>query len=130
MHLIKEAQMAAESTIPNLAELSSQFRSLAEMASKLSEQIENILAPNENADDHTSRSIAGIIRDVAGEFGVPDAAIRGNSRVRIVAIPRQEVMRRAHDAGFSLHQIGHVLSRDHTTVLHGIKAAKARAVAQ
>ena len=40
----------------------------------------------------------------------------------VVADARQQVMANAHEAGCSSTQIGHVLGRDHTTVLHGIAA--------
>ena len=117
--------MAAKATIPNLAELSSQFRTLADMAGKLADQID--MAVGERSKPAPRGAIAKIIKDVADEFGVLPSEIRGTDRSRHLVWPRQEAMRRAHEAGFSYPQIGHVLNRDHTTVIHGARAAEMRA---
>ena len=51
----------------------------------------------------------------------------GPERARHVSWPRQEFMLAAHEAGYSMPQIGRFLgSRDHTTILHGIRAARKR----
>lgn len=63
---------------------------------------------------------------VAREHGVAIADILSDSRIRRVTRARQEVMRRAVEAGFSLGRVGRFLGRDHTTVLHGVNAARAR----
>ncbi len=54
-------------------------------------------------------------------------AMQAKSRSHGVSIPRQLAMADMHEAGFSTPVIGRFFNRDHTTVLHGIKAAKARA---
>lgn len=52
--------------------------------------------------------------------------MRGKSRERHIAWPRQEAMLAMVEEGFSLQQIGRFLNRDHTTVMTGARAAKAR----
>lgn len=54
------------------------------------------------------------------------AELRGTSRQVRYAHPRQEAMLIMHEAGYSMPRIGRFFHRDHTTVLHGIRAAKAR----
>lgn len=71
-------------------------------------------------------SIKQIVRDVAAAYGEKAEDILGRDRKRKFVIPRQEVMRRAYEAGLSLPQIGRAMGRDHTTVLHGISRAKER----
>jgi len=52
---------------------------------------------------------------------------QGRGRTQDIAHPRQDFMTAAHDKGFSVSQIGRFLSRDHTTILYGIRAARFRA---
>ena len=68
-----------------------------------------------------------IVLDVARAKGVHRNHIMGRRRLKHYAIARQEVMRRAYETGlFSYEEIGVFLGRDHTTVMHGIKAAQSR----
>ena len=67
-----------------------------------------------------------IAQAVAQENEITLADILGQSRQRASAWPRQTVMLLASEAGFSNPQIGRFLARDHTTVLSGIRAARAR----
>lgn len=77
--------------------------------------------------DHVAAPITRIIMSVADEYSVPAYQITGPSRAEVYAIPRQEVMRRAMDAGYSSTRIGRALGgRDHTTVLHGARRARDR----
>lgn len=71
-----------------------------------------------------------IARAVAQENEITLDDILGTSRQRAVAWPRQTVMLLASEAGFSNPQIGRFLRRDHTTVLSGVRAARARRNAQ
>lgn len=64
--------------------------------------------------------------EVAAATGVTVEALRGPRRIAEVAQPRQALMHRAHAAGRGLSQIGRWLRRDHTTVLHGIRAHEKR----
>ncbi|MDI9407797.1 MAG: helix-turn-helix domain-containing protein [Candidatus Pacebacteria bacterium] len=52
--------------------------------------------------------------------------LRGPSQLAHISRPRQEAMLIMHEAGYSMPRIGRFFHRDHTTVLHGIRAAKAR----
>ncbi len=77
--------------------------------------------------DHVASPITKIIMAVADEYGVPAYQISGPSRAAVYAVPRQEVMRRALDAGYSSTRIGRALNRDHTTVIYGAARARERA---
>ena len=63
-----------------------------------------------------------IIYRVAQKHGVGVGDIRGPSRKPILVLARQEAAYEIRmKRGLSLPQIGVMLGRDHTTVLHGIK---------
>lgn len=70
--------------------------------------------------------VCEIATAVAAETGVPVRAIYGNSRKRQVAEARQLVMYIAVEHGISTNIVGYALNRDHTTVIHGHRAEKAR----
>ena len=60
--------------------------------------------------------------------GVTRHLLKSPIRTKPVAHARQEAMVVFMDAyEMSLTQVGHILSRDHTTVLHGCRAANKRA---
>jgi chromosomal replication initiation ATPase DnaA len=69
-----------------------------------------------------------IERQVALRHGITVEDLRGPCRARRVAWPRQELMWRARrETRLSLPQIGERLGgRDHTTVIHGVRAHQAR----
>ena len=72
-------------------------------------------------------SIRRLVEVVAQEFGVTAAQIVSDRRPARIVLPRQVVMwiavqRQQH----SLPRVGHCLLRDHTTVLHGVRAVTAR----
>ena len=68
-----------------------------------------------------------VIDDIAVEYRVEPELVLGDSRNRRVAWARQELCRRLYDHwGYSLPIIGRLISRDHTTVLHGVRAARRR----
>lgn len=71
-------------------------------------------------------AILEIAEEVSDATGIPTAVITGDSRVRHIAHARQLVYYIAHRAGFSLTEIGMVFRRDHTTILHGIRAESSR----
>lgn len=81
------------------------------------------------ADGHsvpmTMREIAS---QVADRYGLALDELRGPSRARPVCWPRQEAMFLCYKTGrFSLPQIGRFFGdRDHTTVLHAIRAVEKR----
>ena len=70
--------------------------------------------------------IRTIIREVAKLTGVPQDDILSPKRDRVTSRARQMVMWKAHKEGHSLPQIGRVLGRDHTSVLHGVRAINRR----
>jgi chromosomal replication initiation ATPase DnaA len=72
-------------------------------------------------------SMARIAARIAEFYGISVADLRGPRRDRNLAWPRQDAMAAMRDAGFTLGQIGRYLDgRDHTTILTGIRASKAR----
>jgi chromosomal replication initiator protein len=59
---------------------------------------------------------------VAAHFGLTREEMRGMSRKRAVARPRQVAMFLAREiTGQSLPRIGQQFARDHTTVLYGVR---------
>lgn len=66
--------------------------------------------------------------EVAREYGVTVEELEGQGRTRSITVPRQDLMWRMVQAKrWSLPQIGRCLGgRDHTTVMHGVKAHQAR----
>lgn len=74
-------------------------------------------------------SIRGVITEVAERHDLTLDEIRGPGRHRWLTRPRQEAMYLLWETGrYSLSQIGyHLGKRDHTTVLHGVRAHKRRA---
>lgn len=68
-----------------------------------------------------------IIVECAIENGVSVADLKSTKRTRDVAWPRQDCFLRLREhTNLSLTQIGRMFSRDHTTVLYGIRRATAR----
>lgn len=66
--------------------------------------------------------------DVARDYGVTVKELEGQGRQRSITVPRQDLMWRMVQAKrWSLSQIGRSIGgRDHTTVMHGIRAHQAR----
>lgn len=75
---------------------------------------------------HRPPTVKDIAWEVAQEHGLSLDDIRNGSRAFRFSHPRQEAMRRAHEAGYSLPQIARFWGYDHTTVLHGVRAAQKR----
>lgn len=71
--------------------------------------------------------MADITAAVAVLHGLTADDLRGRSSTQRIARPRQEAMLIMREAGYSLSRIARFFGRDHTTVMHGIAAAKARA---
>jgi len=67
-----------------------------------------------------------VLDEVAAAAGVSVADILGPSRRARVVAARQAVMAVLHRRGWSSPRIGRALRRDHSTVLHGIRAHAAR----
>jgi hypothetical protein len=71
------------------------------------------------------QSVANILREVALEHGLTVAALIGQGRSRHIAWPRQEAYYRAFTEcqHLSYPEIARRIGgRDHTTVLHGVRA--------
>jgi len=67
-----------------------------------------------------------IALEVAAAYGLTLGDLQSDRTDRRVAWPRQHVMHRLY-ADYSLPEIGRFLGgRDHTTVLHGVRAHQAR----
>ncbi len=75
-------------------------------------------------------SIRQVCRDVMKRHGISHDDFYSKSRKRPVAWARQEAMAIAHDAGKSLPMIGRHFGMDHTSILHGVRAHKARSGAK
>lgn len=63
-----------------------------------------------------------VLRAVADFYGVTTEDLTGKRRVQRIVVPRHVAMYIMREDGrLSLPQIGQVLNRDHTTVLHGVE---------
>jgi hypothetical protein len=68
-----------------------------------------------------------MLLSICAERGIEWPEIMSETRgQKHIAYARQDFMKKAHVAGFSMPQIGTFLGRDHTTVLHGIRASEKR----
>lgn len=76
--------------------------------------------------DARKGTVEQIVAEVAAATGLTAKAIYSTSRRANVARARQIAMYEARQHGLSLAQIGHAMNRDHTTVLHGIRAEEQR----
>lgn len=71
--------------------------------------------------DPSPAIIARLIAEVSAETGVSQPNIRGRQRKRPIARARQLVMYRARMADISFSEIGRVMGRHHTTVMHDVE---------
>ena len=70
--------------------------------------------------------IRGIAAEVAESTGVPHKAIMGVRRDARTVQARQLVMYIARRQGLSFERIGYAMCRDHSTVVHGVRAEEKR----
>lgn len=70
--------------------------------------------------------LSAIAGPIAEAYGIPLSDMRGESKERRFVWPRQEAMLAMREAGFSTPRIGQFFRRDHSTVMHGIAAARKR----
>ena len=69
-----------------------------------------------------------IFHVVCEQYGVPREILLGKSRLRVYSRPRQMAMYLLrHLTRKSYPDIGRVMGKDHTTVLHGVRAVDRRA---
>ena len=74
------------------------------------------------------RTAKQIIADIAAANGITPSELMGNCRERKFSWPRQEAMHAMrNELDMPLPQIGRIMNRDHTTVIHGIERVQARA---
>ncbi len=67
------------------------------------------------------------VQAIAERHGLPVEAVMGRCRQREYVLARQEAMWVLRNRlGDSLPRIGRLMGRDHTTILHGIRAHEAR----
>ena len=78
--------------------------------------------PQTIADTHVKQAV----RLVSLATGIQQQFIYSNDKGARVARARQAAMYIAYQAGVSLSAIGRSLGRDHSTVLHGIRAEAKR----
>jgi chromosomal replication initiation ATPase DnaA len=86
-----------------------------------------ILSPADLArcDDIASKGLAHVkpfVDAVAEATGIPARLIYGQSRKAQYAQARQLVYFLAHQSGVGFSTIARAMHRDHTTVMHGVKA--------
>ena len=74
----------------------------------------------------TDRRARDVLREVSRATGIKITDLTGYSRRRSIVWPRQVAYLALHRAGYSLSDIGRIMHRDHTTVMHGIAVAKQR----
>lgn len=68
-----------------------------------------------------------LLRDFAEREGLDLRKLTGQRRFRDVAWPRQDFMLLARRLGYSFPIIAQALGgRDHTTIMHGVRAAEER----
>lgn len=89
---------------------------------------ETVAACNEVFIQHKS-TVLKIVDAVSEATGIPAKRILGPRRDGPTARARQIVMYEARRAGLSYPQIGEALGRDHTSVIHGVRAEEKRRAA-
>lgn len=72
------------------------------------------------------KTMGGIFRRLAADNGVTLDDLRGVSRVRKIAWPRQQGMLECRRIGMTYGQIADYLFRDKSTIISGIREAKKR----
>ena len=74
-----------------------------------------------------SLSLVQIASSVARDNGLTLDELRSKSRENAISHPRQHAFALMTEAGFSASRIARFFGVDHTTVCHGVKAARRRA---
>lgn len=114
-----------------VSEQAAATRSMRRMAAEMSDiyRLSCSTPPRKTrAADEAPRAWArALVRDLAAERGFSVAEMTGGSRTRPVAWARQHaIWLIARETGLSLAQIGLIFNRDHTTILHSIRAENLR----
>ncbi len=108
-----------------LAPLLAELTALRARVDRLERALEGgeVTAERGAAPGHGLRDIAAAI---AHQHGLRLVDLLSEARGHRISHPRQEFMAAAAEGGFSISRIARFLDRDHTTVMHGIAAVKAR----
>ena len=73
------------------------------------------------------KTIKSLIKTIGAIYGFSEDDLQSDSRARDLSHVRQEIMWEANKIhGRSFPDIGRVLNRDHTTILHGVRAHEER----
>ena len=75
-------------------------------------------------------SVRQAIRDAAAATGVSVDDLLGRSRLRGITQARHLAMFMARETGAKYQVIARVFGRDHTTIIHGVRAEAARRAVQ
>lgn len=117
------------------ARMESRLTLQAQLIEAQSRQIDALAAALRGAPAHSEpkippplykRRMAEIAAAVAFANDLTLAELKSDGRTQKISWPRQDAMLAMQEAQFSLSQIGRFFKRDHTTVLHGVRAAKLR----
>lgn len=74
----------------------------------------------------TDDELMGMAKEIARDAGISMTDLFGHSHKPRHAQPRQFLMWRARQEGHTYESIGAFLSRDHTTIIHGVRQAQKR----
>lgn len=96
-----------------------------EVIAELSRAVGRIQQPPK-AMEPVQRRMALIAAEVAGDNGLTVAELKSRRRGHEIVHPRQYAMLMMVEAGHSLASIGRYFGLDHTTVWHGVNAARLR----
>ena len=77
----------------------------------------------------TRHTLSRVLEVVASRHGLTPDEVLSQRRTRRIAYGRQELMAELRRLRYSLPEIGRMLGKDHTTVLHGVRAHERRQAA-
>ena len=69
----------------------------------------------------TRRGLLGLLDEVCEELHVSRSDVLGPCRMRSITSARHHFWERLRDRGFSYPEIGHLVMRDHTTILAALR---------
>jgi hypothetical protein len=122
----RDRQRAQRNVVACIAHVQLTLRTLRINWDGPSSPTEAVMLPNKAAQPGRD-----IIVEVALLHGLTETDLRGPSKARRIARARWQAMARIHnELGYSLPKVGKMFSRDHTTVLHGVRqwAAQGEAI--
>ena len=68
------------------------------------------------------RGLLFLLDEICRQHHVSREEITGRNRTRSVSLARHDLWQRLRELGFSYVEIGRLFERNHTTVLHGVRA--------